>query len=84
MTELQAKLIIWGLIFILFLITIRITRWSRKVQKKAFDDAVQDAVQKELNKREVAAKQSQEPQPGSAAHYEKWRAEKLAEQNKEP
>lgn len=28
--------------------------------------------------------QVQEPQPGSTAHYEKWRAEKLAEQNKEP
>lgn len=83
MTEFQAKLIIWGLIIILFLIANRIARWSREKQEKAFNKAVEDAVKKELDKREAATK-VQNPRPGSDAHYEAWRAEKLAEQKKEP
>ena len=74
MTEFQAKLIIWGFIIILFLITNRIARWSREKQEKAFNKAVEEAVKKELDKREAATK-TQDPRPGSDAHYAAWREE---------
>ena len=68
-----ATIIGWSLIFILFLIVNKITLWSRNVQKKAFDNAVQDAVKKELHKKET---KTQESQPGSEEHYQKWKAER--------
>lgn len=93
MSDLEVRLIGWGFIGILVIIAFFVVRWSTRVTQRTFDDYIRQKIYEVLDERENEYRryekqwkyeeyyQSQKVKPGSAEHYEKWKAER---ENREP